>query len=182
MYVIFIHGPAAAGKHTIGSLLSERLNVPLFHNHLTVDLVKTLFEFGSPSFIELREEIWERSFATAARTNQSFVFTFHPESTVQADLIARLQRIIQDGGGQIVFVELLCSEKTILQRLNNQSRAKFGKLRDRVVYEEIKNSGGFDYPSLPEATVTIDTAATEPEDAVRAIYTVLEGVIGDDLK
>jgi broad-specificity NMP kinase len=55
--VIFIHGPPAAGKLTIASLLSEMTGLPLFHNHLTVDLVKSLFEFGSPGFIKLREEI-----------------------------------------------------------------------------------------------------------------------------
>ena len=49
MHVFFIFGPAAAGKYTIGKLVSESLALPLFHNHLTVDLVATLFEFGSGS-------------------------------------------------------------------------------------------------------------------------------------
>ena|GEM_PF-3377967 len=46
MRVVFIHGPAASGKHTIGSLLSAATGLLLFHNHFAVNLVKTLFEFG----------------------------------------------------------------------------------------------------------------------------------------
>ncbi len=41
--ILFIHGPAA-GKYTVGSLVAKRLDLPLFHNQITVDLVKTLFE------------------------------------------------------------------------------------------------------------------------------------------
>ena len=46
MFVVFLYGPPASGKHTIGKRLSALLNIPLFHNHLTVDLATTLFEFG----------------------------------------------------------------------------------------------------------------------------------------
>jgi hypothetical protein len=67
LFVVFIHGPAASGKHTIGNLVSEQLGVPLFHNHLTVDLVGTLFDFGTEAFIELRAEIWRSAFTAAGR-------------------------------------------------------------------------------------------------------------------
>jgi hypothetical protein len=49
--VVFICGPAASGKHTIGARLSRRLSLPLFHNHLTVDLAKMLFEFGTVGYV-----------------------------------------------------------------------------------------------------------------------------------
>ena len=64
--VLFIHGPAAAGKHTVGSRLAELSGLPLFHNHLTVDLVSTLFEFGSDGFVQLRADIWKAAFRAAA--------------------------------------------------------------------------------------------------------------------
>lgn len=49
MRVVFIHGPAAAGKYTIANELSKISGIPLFHNHLTVDLAKTLHDFDTPS-------------------------------------------------------------------------------------------------------------------------------------
>lgn len=51
MQVIFLHGPAASGKHTIGSALSRLTGLPRFHNHLAVDADLSLFPFGDPSFI-----------------------------------------------------------------------------------------------------------------------------------
>ena len=100
MFVVFLHGPAASGKHTIGTLVSEATGLPLFHNHLTVDLATTLFEFGSEPFVSLREAIWLSSFRTAAEAGQSFLFTFHPESTVRPEFIHRAEEAVRAAGGE----------------------------------------------------------------------------------
>jgi cytidylate kinase len=55
--LLFIYGPAAAGKLTIAREVAKLTNFRLFHNHLTVDAVMAVFDFGSESFIELREHI-----------------------------------------------------------------------------------------------------------------------------
>ena len=55
MYVIFIHGQVASGKYTVAKELRELTRLPIFHNHLTVDLVSTLFEFGRPPFVNLAD-------------------------------------------------------------------------------------------------------------------------------
>jgi hypothetical protein len=98
MIVIFLHGPPAASKYNVGKALSALLGIPLFHNHLTLDLVKALFDFGTPGFVALREQVWRVAFEAAAATGQSFIFTFNPEQTVDPDLIGRLERIIEQGG------------------------------------------------------------------------------------
>lgn len=169
MLVIFIYGPAASGKHTIGSLLGARLGLPLFHNHLTVDLVSTLFEFGSDAFINLRANIWLQSFAAAADAQQSFVFTFHPEKTVQEDLLSRLQQIIEDSGGAVQYIELVCPDEEVERRLPNASREQFGKLRDVEFYRQLRKSGQFEFTGLPQADLQIDTTQLSPEDAASEI-------------
>ena len=100
------------------------MGLPLFHNHLTVDLVKTLFEFGSPEFISLREEIWVSAFSKAAQAGKSFIFTFNPENTVAPDLIPRLEEIYRKSGGAFYYVELLCSDDEVMRRINNESRKR----------------------------------------------------------
>ena len=174
MYVLFIHGPAASGKHTIGSLISQRRGIPLFHNHLTVDLVKTLFSFGTKPFADLRAQIWRASFSQAAMAKTSFVFTFNPESTVDPALIEELQNVVEEYGGKVFFVELLCSDAEVVRRIGNNSRAKFGKLLDADVYREFKETGGFDFPALPEPMVVIDTERNTPDQAATAINAQLD--------
>lgn len=171
--VVFIHGPAAAGKHTVGSLVSDKLGIPLFHNHLTVDLVKTLFEFGTEGFKRLRADIWIASFKAACEAQRSFVFTFNPENTMEPGLIHELVSLVANAGGVVHYIELVCSEEEIARRIGNESRSKFGKLTDAAIYKEFKLSGGFDFPSLPTPLVTIDTAVFAPEVAAKKIVDAL---------
>ena len=174
MYVVFIHGPVAAGKRTIGARLSEATGLPLFHNHLTVDLAGTLFELFSEPFIRLRATLWRASFSEAARSGQSFIFTFTPEASVDVDLVDELCGIIQDSGGQVHFVELQCTRVEILKRLANADRAN--KLNDPRVYEEVERAGGFNFPPMPEASVILDTGVLSPDEAVAAVLRNVPGL------
>lgn len=177
MFVVFLHGPAAAGKHTIGSLLSESTGLPLFHNHLTVDLVTTLFDFGSDGFVELREEVWLASFRAAARTGRSLIFTFHPEASVRPSFIDSARELVEKHDGKMYFVELLCSEEAVESRLDAPSRKKFGKLRDLGFYRTLRDQGAFEFPPLPEPLVRVDTEANPPEVSVQKIREAL-GEVG----
>ena len=66
MDLVVLAGLPGVGKLTVGRVLADVTGYRLFHNHLTVDLALSLFEFGSQPFVELREEIWlaaiERAF------------------------------------------------------------------------------------------------------------------------
>jgi len=148
--------------------------MPLFHNHLTVDLVKTLFSFGTKPFADLRAQIWRASFSQAAKAKTSFVFTFNPESTVDPALIEELQEIVEEYGGTVLFVQLVCSDEEVFRRIGNDSRAKFGKLLDADVYRDFKEIGGFDFPALPEPILVIDTERNTPEQAATAINAQLD--------
>ena len=173
MYVVFIYGPAASGKYTIGSAVSEKLGVPLFHNHLTVDLASSLFEFGTEGFRTIRREIWQTSFRTSAAEDVSFIFTFHPEATVEPGLVNDLSETVADAGGSIFFVELLCSHEGVLERIGMDSRKQFGKLTDARLYEEIHAAGGFEYSGMPTPDLQIDTETVEPFDAAAMIVAAL---------
>ena len=169
MYVVFIHGPAAAGKYTIGVELSRETGLPLFHNHLAVDAALALFDFGSAGFNVMRAAIWRTAFSEAAAAGRSFIFTFDPEASVEPGLIRELTDSVGAAGGRMFFVELTCSRETILGRLGNSDRSKFGKLTDAEMYGAIEERGGLKFPALPEALVRIDTDITAPTEAVRRI-------------
>jgi hypothetical protein len=176
MFVVFIHGPAASGKYTIGKLLAGRTGLPLFHNHLTVDLVAALFPFGSPGFVALRARLWRATFEQAADAGRSFIFTFHPEATVDPVLIQELQAAVESAGGKVLYVELACPRDVVLQRLGHESRTAFGKLTDRRLYEQIERDGGFGFPPLPEPLLRVETDQVTPAQAADAIADALAGI------
>lgn len=171
--VVFIHGPPAVGKYTIATHLSAISGLPLFHNHLAVDTAKSLFAFGTPSFNTLRASIWRSAFEEAARVRRSFIFTFNPEASVEPSLIERLLQYVRVAGGQLYLIELRCRRETLLQRLNNPSRAAFGKLTDPSVFAAIEAQNGFDFPPLPTANLMIDTDHCSAELAAQKIAQLL---------
>lgn len=174
MRLIFIHGPAAAGKYTLAKGVAEALGLPLFHNHLTVDLVLSLFEFGTPSFVKLRERIWLESFSAAARESCSFVFTFHPEASVDPGFIGRAIRTVEEQGGEVTFVELTCPESIVEERLPLESRAAFGKLRSVELYRQLRDQGAFEFPPLPPPLLRLATDELSPEESVAKIVEAVQ--------
>src|SRR5882757_7935835 len=126
--LVFLHGAPAVGKLTVARELAALTGFRLFHNHLTVDLVSSLFPFGSEPFILLREQIWLAAFAEAARNNLSLIFTFNPERTVRDRFIQKTVDVVEAAGGKVVFLELTCTEAELERRIEDASRKKFGKL------------------------------------------------------
>lgn len=168
MILVFIHGAPAVGKLTVARELAGLTGFPLFHNHLTVDLVSSLFAFGTPPFVRLREQIWLAAFAEAARNELSLIFTFNPERTVNEDFIQKTIEVIEAAGGQVVFVELACSDEELERRIEEPSRKEFGKLASLAQYRKLKSEGAFDFPKLP-SEISIDTTKQSPAATAKII-------------
>jgi len=168
MKLILLHGAPAVGKLTVARELATLTGFPLFHNHLTVDLVGSLFPFGSEPFIHLREQIWLAAFAEAARNNVSLIFTFNPERTVRERFIQDAINVVEVAGGQVIFVELTCAEDELERRLEDASRKGFGKLVSVEHYRSLKAAGAFNFPKLPN-DLSLDTAQHLPAESARLI-------------
>jgi AAA domain len=161
MKLIFLHGAPAVGKLTVARELARLTGFRLFHNHLTVDLVSSLFPFGSEPFTVLREQIWLAAFGEAARNNVSLIFTFNPERTVRESFIQNTSDLIEAAGGQTVFVELTCAEAELERRIEAPSRKEFGKLASVAQYRSLQEAGAFHFPKLPEG-LSVDTTSQSP--------------------
>ena len=168
MKLVFLHGAPAVGKLTVARELAALTNFRLFHNHLTVDLVSSLFPFGSEPFILLREQIWLAAFAEAARNNVSLIFTFNPERTVRERFIQDVIDVVEAAGGKVIFVELTCAEEELEQRIEDASRKEFGKLTSLEQYRSLQDAGAFQFPKLPNG-ISVDTTSQLPAASARFI-------------
>lgn len=169
MQLIFIHGPAASGKLTIAKELAARTGLPLFHNHLVVDTLLSVFPFGSAAFVRLREAMWNDVFDAALAEGRSLIFTFAPERTVSPDFPAQLAARMAAGGGRVDFVAVTCAPDVQRERMENASRQASGKLSSAALFDQLAASGAFEYPGLPPAAVTVDSGIMAPEEAARLI-------------
>jgi shikimate kinase len=173
MELLFIYGSAAVGKLTIGRELAKLTGFRLFHNHLTVDAVLAVFDFGSEPFINLREQIWLSVFKEAAQRDVSLIFTFSPERTVRTSFIQDTLDTVESLGGKVLFIELTCPIEELERRIENPSRSEFRKLRSLEVFRKIRQAGVHIYPKLPNCGLTIDTSTMSPQQAACKIYEFL---------
>lgn len=175
MRLIFLHGPPASGKLTIGRILAERTGMPLFHNHLVVDAVGAVFPFGSAEFVRLREQFWMETIAAAARAGRSLIFTFAPESTVAADFPLRLSDLVTGLGGELVAVALRVDEADQERRIDSPVRGEFGKLRSVALLRELRPSMRRCEAMMPEPQLVIDTSSVTPDEAADLIVRLIAG-------
>jgi hypothetical protein len=168
MDLVFLHGPGAVGKLTVGQALAARTGLPLFHNHLIVDAVMAVFPFGSPEFVRLRHAMWLAMFDATARADRSLIFTFAPENSVPASFVGETRATVEDAGGRVRFVALVCDDAVREGRIEAPSRARWGKLNSLVTARQLRTAGADTFPPLP-AELTIDTGALTPQAAAAEI-------------
>lgn len=169
MRLIFIYGEVAAGKLTVARRLAAHTGLPLFHNHLVVDAVAAVFPFGCESFIRLREQFWMNVFSAAVSEERSLIFTFAPEPTVDPEFPQRVKTLVEDAGGEVIFIALTVSAEAQRNRIANSSRAEFGKLRSPEILAEMKEAFTASMAAMPAADIVIDTDQLSPADAAAEI-------------
>lgn len=169
MNLIFIYGPPGVGKLSVAQELARITGYKLFHNHLTVDLVYAVFDFGSKPFIELREKIWMLVFQKAkAEGVTGIIFTFAPEGSVPDYFIPDVIKLIEDDQNSIYFVELTCSPEELRKRIVNPSRSKYAKGMSPDNVEKYYQRDHLIPASVHERKCTIDNTTLSPrETAIR---------------
>jgi len=174
--LVFIYGLPATGKLTVAQELSAMTGYNLFHNHLAVDLLLSVFEFGSAPFVELREHIWLSVFEQASQSQlPGLIFTFAPEPTVRPDFVNQAVATIEDGNGEVIFVELVCPVGELKRRIESPSRLQFGKLTSVSLFEQLVAAGSFATSGMPKARLSIDTSLCLPRDAAAQIARMVAG-------
>ena len=174
MKLIFIYGLPATGKLTIAQELVAITGYKLFHNHLVVDMLLSVFEFGSPEFVALREEIWLSVFHKACHSDlPGMIFTFAPEATVRPEFIGRTMSTVAAAGGEVDFIELTCPLPELKRRMGGLSRLQYKKLTSVALFEQLHGEGSFDASYMPEPKLSIDTSDNQPARAALMIARTL---------
>ncbi|HCP09011.1 MAG TPA: hypothetical protein DIT25_04405 [Candidatus Moranbacteria bacterium] len=135
MQLVFIYGSPAVGKLTVAEELTRKTDFKLFHNHRSVDLVKSVFDWGTEEFSHLNRKIRLDVFEMAAKKGISgIVFTYCFRPGRNEDFIRDVIKVVEKYQGEIHFIYLHCDENEMYKRAEHKSRKK-SKIRSA---EEIK--------------------------------------------
>lgn len=178
--LVFIVGPPAVGKMTVGREVQRITGLPLFHNHMTIELVLPFFEFGSGPFVRLVGGFRRRLFEEVAASDlPGLVFTYVWAFDQPGDLrfVEEMRGVFEAEGGRTVFVELWADLETRLLRNTTELRLAHkpskrdvaaSEARLRRSEERYRMSSGGDLP-VPDPHLRIDNTRLEPAEVAERI-------------
>ena len=179
--LIIIIGPHAVGKMTVGQELAKITDLKLFHNHVSIELALSLFEYGTPEFRELNSSVREKVFDLYAQSDlDGLIFTYMCDFDDPSE-ISYLQGIIsrfKSYGADCHTVELCADFCVRLERNKSENRLanKASKRNLERSANEMRKSNekyrlnSFDTEKLPfESYFKIDNTDLPPECVAKMI-------------
>jgi hypothetical protein len=117
--LLFVVGPPAVGKMSVGQAITERTGLRLFHNHISIELALRYFEYGTPAFSRISGEIRRLVFEEVAASDlPGLVFTSVWAFDVPVDqaFIDEYAVPFRERGARVLFVELEATQAERLKR------------------------------------------------------------------
>lgn len=125
MKFVIIFGPSAVGKMSVGKAIAEKTDLKLYHNHMSIEAVRPVFDFGTPEFNRLVELNRIEMFKAVAKSDLAgliFTFVWALDLPEEFDYINRAVQIFEKENAEIFYVELEASLETRLVRNKQDSR------------------------------------------------------------
>jgi 2-phosphoglycerate kinase len=129
MKLLFIYGSPAVGKLTVANEIAARTDFKVFHNHLSIDAVEPVFEFGSKSFGKLITLIRVETIREAASVGQNLIYTFCYAKDFDDAHIKKVTEVTEENGGEVCFVLLKADREALNRRVTEESRQQMGKAK-----------------------------------------------------
>jgi hypothetical protein len=170
-----IHGPTAAGKLTTAQHLSGLVGGSVFHNHLTVNLCKSLFKHATEEYYDLIEEIRLVAIRHALQKGgKDVVFTIFYWGKDQRD-IAFINTLVSLAGecrAGIYFLGLLPELNILRDRVCTQERKQLGK---PSTPEEFENAtSGWEYvPINHPNSYVINNSLKSPQETCELFLSMI---------
>ena len=159
MQLILVYGPPAVGKLTIAKELQRITGFKLFHNHLVSDLIESVIDWESTVFGSEKTKLYLQMLELAAKEKtQGLIFTYcyaYPDDT---KFINRIVKSIKKHNGEVLFVQIVCSEEKLMNRVMEKSRGKYFKISNKKTLKKVL--GQYDlFSEIPKKnSLTIDNS------------------------
>lgn len=172
MNLVFIYGPPAADKLSVATELAALTGYTLFHNHVSIDFVKPIFAWGTPSFGRTVEALRLLIIEEAARVNlPGMIFTLVYAYPHDTSLVERLAAAVERHGGNIYLVQLVCDPEVLEARVGAASRTSYGKITSADTLRELLDQHDLFTPVPGRSSLSFDTTTFTPHEAAQRIRT-----------
>ncbi len=169
MKLVFIYGPPACGKLTVATELAKLTGFRLFHNHVSIQFVQSLFEFGTRPFWRLIDKYRAEMIEEAAKEGVDTIFTFVYGKTTDDPFVRRIIRKVNSHGGKVCFVRLRCDRDELERRVGSKARKSLGKIATKRLLNNVFKRFDLDSEVPFQRSLTVDTGTQSPRKAAKTI-------------
>lgn len=169
MKLLFIYGAPAVGKFTVACEIAKLCNFKVFHNHLSIDCIKPIFDFGTPSFEKLIPLIRREVISEAVRTQTDLIFTFCYAKGIDDQQVFELTELVENGGGEICFILLTAQIEELRKRVADESRQMMQKIKTTEMLARYFENYELFSPVPHRPSLIIDNTETPPDAVAKQI-------------
>lgn len=177
MNLVVIIGSGAVGKMTVGQELMKITDYRLFHNHMMIEPVISIFgKFDGSVIAKLREDIIE-GFLKTDYTGMIFTYMWAFDMQSDWDYIKSVTDKFEATGGTVYYVELVADRSVRIERnktenrlANKASKRDITVSEDRMIREETKYRLVSNEGEIPfKHYIKIDNTKLEPDVVAKMI-------------
>ena len=179
--LVIILGPHAVGKMTVGQELAKITPLRLFHNHMSIELTRKLFDHSEPQWHDLNKAIREKVFDLFAESDiPGLIFTYMCAFDMQSEF-DYLQSVIDKfkaRGAKCHVVELCADFDERIERNRSENRLLHKESKRDLEWSEAEmrktsvkyRLNSYDGEDLPfESYIKIDNTNILPDKVAQMI-------------
>ena len=169
MRLVFIYGLPASGKLTVATELAKLTGFKLFHNHVSIQFVQSIFEFGTKTFWRLTGRYRLEMLEEAAKVGIDTIFTFVYSKSEDDEFVKEIVQRVRSHGGHVRFVRLYCEREELVRRVKASQRKRMGKVSSEETLSDLFQKYSLDSEIPFRKSLSIDTTNQSPRNVARSI-------------
>lgn len=174
MRLVFIYGPPASGKTTIGRILAHKTKYDFFYNHATTSAARAIFPHRhdpryADKYSNLLKELRLAGIRAAASADLDIIFTLAYSGKVDDTFVAEIVREVEQSNGQTHFVQLHANDAVLFERVHDTTRRRLGKIIDPAQLKAHLLSRDLRAQVPYDNVLHIDTMNHAPEQSAQII-------------
>jgi hypothetical protein len=125
VHLICVTGPPAVGKMTVGRAVCDLTGFRLFHNHMSIEPLLGVYDFGTPSFQRINSMIRREVIAesvVAGLAGLVFTFAIDLDDPRELEALQELVEPVERAGYPVDVVELRAPQHVRLAREGGADR------------------------------------------------------------